>query len=787
MKFRWQRFFTVLALAGAASGTSLCAAGIPDASVEAFFDRHCYSCHDETEKKGGLNLETLSRDPADPESLRRWVRVFDRVAEGEMPPKKKTRPAATELDALLAALRGPLMEKDRAQREVVHRRLNRAEYENTVRELFHVPAEVAKMLPEDGKAYGFDNIGEALFASTELVEAYLRAADVVIDMVLKQREEPQKFTFDSTFTEGWRTRSSAKLVFRFIDEGVVAYNSFQKSTHIRNFTAPASGTYRIRFHAQAYHSTQPVKMEIGGGDVHQSKRGRHTIGFYEALPEGNEIVIEDWFRAGDGFSIVPFGIGRTRVGKEPRYPGPGLLLKDYHVEGPLESNLSEGFRELMCGADLKTGTAADARRILTRLLPKAFRRPVTEEEIGRYAGFTTHLLEQGYTFEASLRVGLRAVLCSPEFLFLAEPARPADGRIDEFALASRLSYFLWSAPPDAELFQLAERRELGRPAALRAQVDRLLASPKAAAFTKNFTGQWLKLRDLKATEPDTALYPEYDVLLEYSILEETLRFFDEVVRHNLPVLEFVDSDWAMLNDRLAAHYGIPGVTGVEIRRVALPKDSVRGGVMTQASVLKITANGTTTSPVTRGLWTIENLLGVHVPPPPNVPAVEPDLTGATTLRQQLDRHRNDPSCASCHNKIDPAGFALESFDAIGAWRERYRIPAATTAAVVAKAKDADDLAPAAGFKLGLPVDSSGALLTGEPFQGIREFKTLLKREPESVARGVTEKLLTYALGRGVGFSDRPTVEHIVRNAQTTQYGFRTLIQEVVLSDAFARP
>jgi hypothetical protein len=395
------------------------------------------------------------------------------------------------------------------------------------------------------------------------------------------------------------------------------------------------------------------------------------------------------------------------------------------------------------------------------------------------------LLDQGYAFEAALRVGLRAVLCSPEFIFLAEPTRPADGRIDEFALASRLSYFLWSSPPDDELFQLARRSELGRPAALRAQVERMLASPKAAAFTKNFTGQWLKLRDLKATEPDTALYPEYDVLLEHSILEETLRFFDAVVRDNLSVMEFVDSNWAILNDRLAAHYGIPGVTGVQFRRVALPKDSVRGGVMTQASVLKITANGTTTSPVTRGLWTIENLLGTHVPPPPNVPAVEPDLTGATTLRQQLDRHRNDASCASCHNKIDPAGFALESFDAIGGWRDRYRIPAATTAAVAPK--DADDPAPAAGFKLGLPVDCSGTLLTGESFQGIREFKALLKREPERVARGVAEKLLTYALGRGVGFSDRSTVESIVRHTQPSQYGFRTLIQEVVLSDAFARP
>ena len=761
------------------------ASELPTEKLDSFFDQHCYSCHDQTEKKGGLNLEELSRNPTDPETLRRWVRIFDRVQEGEMPPKKKPRPAAEDANRFLAALRDPLIASDRSQREVVHRRLNRSEYENTVRDLFKVRAEVAKMLPEDGKAYGFDNIGEALFASTELVESYLRAADVVIDMVLARREEPAKFAFDSTFTDGWKTRSNARLVFKFLDEGVVAYNSFQKSTQIRNFAAPASGTYRVRFHARALHSENPVRMEIGGGDVHRSKNGRHTIGFFEALPGGNEIVFEDWFRAGDGFSIVPFGIGRTRVGKEPHYPGPGLLLKDYHVEGPLESNLSAGYRELLCGADLKTGTVADARKILARLLPRAFRHPVSDEQIGRYVGFMQEMLERGYTFEAALRVGLRAVLSSPEFLFLSEPATGSPGRIDDYALASRLSYFLWSSMPDAELLERAGRGELSRPAILRTEVERLLASPKAASFTNNFTGQWLKLRDIKATEPDTALYPEFDGLLEYSVLEETERYFAEVVRANLSVMEFIDSDWSILNDRLAAHYGIPGVTGVQFRRVTIPKDSVRGGVMTQASILKITANGTTTSPVTRGVWAIENLLGIHVPPPPSVPAVEPDLTGATTLRQQLDQHRNDASCASCHNKIDPPGFALENFDAIGGWRERYRIPAMATAA--AAPRDADDPPPAAGFKLGLPVDASGRLLTGETFHGIRELKTLLKRDPERVARGVAEKLLTYGLGRGIGFSDRATVEEIVGRAKQANFGFRTLIQEVVLSDAFFKP
>ncbi len=765
-KFRKICVFTALACAGEAF-----AATLPTEKLNPFFENHCIECHDETTKKGGLDLDALSRNPADAETLRRWVRVFDRVESGEMPPKKKERPEAKALTAFLAALEGPLASADRAQRSVARRRLNRAEYENTVRDLFLVRAEVAAMLPEDGKAHGFDNIGEALSSSTELVESYLHAADVVIEMVLGQEKEPAHFVKHSSFTQGWRDRRNAKQVFRFLDEGVVAYNSFQMSTQIRNFTAPVAGTYRVRFHASAFHSTVPVKMEIGGGDVHQSKRGRHTIGYFEARPDVTEIVFEDWFREGDGFSVLPFGIGRVRVGKEPHYPGPGLMLLDYDVEGPLDTNLLAGRRELLRGVDLKTGTLADVRDIMARLVPRAFRRPATEVEIARYAGLMKSMMENGYSFEAALRVGLRALLCSPEFLFLEERGG--------FALASRLSYFLWSSMPDAELLDLAARGELCQAATLRAQTERMLASPKAAAFTKNFTGQWLKLRDIKMTEPDTALYPEFDGLLEYSMMEETVRFFDEVLRRDLSVMEFVDSDWSMLNDRLAAHYGIGGVAGVQFRRVSLPQDSVRGGVMTQASVLKVTANGTTTSPVTRGVWAIENLLGIHVPPPPPVPAVEPDLTGATTLRQQLDKHRNDTSCASCHSKIDPPGFALESFDPIGGWRERYRIPGA-----IAKiAEDGDEREAPPAYKLGLPVDAAGRLPTGESFNDVREFKALLKRDPKRVARSVAEKLLTYALGRGLGFSDRTMVQGIVERAREKNYGLRSLVQEVAASVA----
>jgi mono/diheme cytochrome c family protein len=749
---------------------------------QAFFNKHCSECHDALAKEGGLDLAALSRDLNDAETLRRWVRIYDRLAGDEMPPKEAPQPQAEAKRALLASLGPRLADADRAQREVVYRRLNRNEYENTIRELFGVRAEVAAMLPEDAKAHGFDNIGEALAASTELIEAYLRAADVAIDMVLRQ-EQPPRIKVRSTFDDGFKNRANAKQVFRFLDEGVVHYLSDLKSTHVRNFAAPASGTYRIRFRARAYRSTEPIKVEVGAGDVHKGNHGRHIVGYFDVQPETTEIVFEDWLRAGDGFSVRPFGIGNVRIGQNRNYAGPGLLFADYDVEGPIDDDLAAGKSELLGKIHWKTATAADARQIISRFLPRAFRRPVFAEEIDRYAGLVDRLIDGGDPIELALRAGLRAVLCAPEFLFLNERPATSGETIDDYAIASRLSYFLWSTMPDDELLELASRNELRKASVRRQQVERLLASSKATAFTTNFTGQWLKLRQLAENEPDQMLYPEYDALLEYSMGEETRRFFDEVVRQNLTLMDFVDSDWAILNDRLAKHYGVPGISGAHFRRVALQPDSVRGGLLTQASILKVTANGTTTSPVIRGAWAIENLLGIHVPPPPPVPAVEPDLTGATTLRQQLEKHRNDVSCASCHSKIDPSGFALESFDAIGGWRESYRIPLTDAPALDPKTKDRWPVT----YKQGLRVDSTGKLPTGEGFDDIREFKALLRRDPDRIALCLTEKLLTYGLGRGLGFSDRSTVEAIVAGVREKNYAFRALLQEIAASDAFIQP
>ena len=429
----------------------------------------------------------------------------------------------------------------------------------------------------------------------------------------------------------------------------------------------------------------------------------------------------------------------------------------------------------------RSGTLVDAEKLLRDLLPKAFRRPVIEGEEKPFVELVASSLESGQSFEASLRAGIKAVLASPKFLYLRE----ANGTLDDYALASRLSYFLWSTMPDDELMALARSGELHTPSVLRSQVERMLQHSKAKAFTENFTGQWLSLRDIDATTPDKALYPEFDELLKWSAVQETQRFFDELLKEDLSVRNFVDSDFTMLNGRLATHYGIPDVHGVGIRKVSLKPEYHRGGLMTQASVLKVTANGTSTSPVLRGVWVLDRIMGQPVsPPPPNVPAVEPDIRGATTIREQLAKHRSTENCMGCHSRIDPPGFALENFDVIGSWRDRYRVVAEQKDWVKNRVGPLAKYLAAYQYGLGHPVEAADTLPDGRQFSDINELKQLLLADPEQIAHCITEKLITYATGQPVGFDDRKAVDQILAEAKASDYGLRTLIHAVVASELF---
>lgn len=419
----------------------------------------------------------------------------------------------------------------------------------------------------------------------------------------------------------------------------------------------------------------------------------------------------------------------------------------------------------------------DAERLLRHFMTKAYRRPIEESEFQRCLSFAKAGIEKKLCFQDAMRTAYKAALCSPDFLFLLE--RP--GELDGYALGARLSYFLWRSIPDAELLKLASSGELKRPSVLKQQVERMLKDARSQRFVKDFTRQWLDLGKIHDTAPDRHLYPEYfcDNHLTESAVLETQAYFREMIEKNLGSRTVFDSDFAMLNERLAKLYGIDGVEGCRIRRVELPKDSTRGGVLTQASVMKVTANGLTTSPVLRGVWLLDRLLGQPVPPPPpNAGAIEPDTRGATTVREQLDKHRRIPSCASCHVKIDPPGFALESFDVMGAERDFYR---SFDKGKPLTKKVADR---PVRYKRGPKVDASGKTVHGQSFENIQDFRKLLLRDVETPARSLAKRLLTFATGAGIGYADRKTINEILEQTKQTQYGLKSMIHAVVQSRTF---
>ena len=411
-------------------------------------------------------------------------------------------------------------------------------------------------------------------------------------------------------------------------------------------------------------------------------------------------------------------------------------------------------------------------------MQRAYREPVRETDVQRFLAVIRAAQKEGYGFTDAMIAGYTGVLSSPAFLYFKE--KP--GRLDDRALAERLAYFLWNSCPDDELRGLAERGVLHRGAELRRQTERLLDDPRSQRFVAAFLDYWVDLRLIVGVDPDAELYPDYqlDDLLVESMIGETQLFFDELIKRNLGITNLVSSDFAVLNERLAKHYGIPGVEGVNLRPVKLPADCDRGGLLTQASILKVTANGTTTSPVKRGAWIMGRLLGQPPPPPPpGIPAVEPDIRGATTIREQLAKHRNEATCAACHKNIDPAGFALESFDVMGAYRERYRSVGAGE-----KVKGSGHNGINIHYGWGQKVDPSGELPDGRTFQDVRELKQLLVSDPELLARNLTQQLIIYATGAPIRFSDRPAIAKILAHTRPEGYGVRSLIHEIVESDIF---
>lgn len=610
------------------------------------------------------------------------------------------------------------------------------------------------------------------------------------------------------------------------------------------FRAPVAGRYRIRFSgytlwaapggvSRAFangadkvgkprppQNSVPNFDEISPGRTNEpitvyTRNGlmNRRVGAFDLTPEpAVQDIGEVWLLAGE--TLVP-DASRFYRSRPPGFKNP-LMQKDgapsvafrwMEVEGPLYEKATTAGYDLLFGdlplREVKKGTRGvvipadqgdsreeatvevvspnskeDAERLMRAFLKRAYRRPVEEADVRLFLALVDERMKTGLNFTEAMIAGYTAVLASPKFVYLNEQP----GRLDDYALATRLSLFLWNSVPDDELRAHAARGELGRPAVLRAETERLLNDPKSSRFVEAFLDYWLDIRKIEDSTPSVTLYNDYyldDALTEAALMETQL-YFADMVQHDAPARNIVDADYTFLNERLALHYDVPGVKGIAMRRVTLLPDSPRGGFMTQASVLKVTANGTTTSPVLRGKWIMERILGYEIPPPPPVGAVEPDIRGAVTIRQQLEKHRSDPSCAACHSKMDPPGFALESFDVMGGWRDRYRGVDEAKPAENGLGKNGHPFA----FHYGLPVDSTGQLPDGRAFANIRDFKRLLRGDDAIIARNLARQLVIYATGAPVRFSDRAQIEQILQGAKTSNYGARSLIHQIVQSDLF---
>ncbi len=769
----------------------------PVSTGQAFLQGNCYECHSGDVAEGDLSLDDLKADFNDRATREKWLTLWKRVAAGEMPPKSQPRPEkdaiqkfSTWVDERLAEVGAARLRTGR----VVTRRLNRFEYENTMRDLLGITVDLADLLPVDTSADGFDNGAAALHTSSFLLDRYLVAAEKSLNLAIANHPQPpllkKKYFCGDTHT----VKLDTERVFLKLEENaVVLFSSSQWNSITMPFYEPHRGRFRFRIAARGYQSEgKPVTFRVDAGPMLMGTKN-HLVDYFDVPADETKIIeFVDHLEARSTIRILPFGLATahvvTKIGAAD-YKGPGLAIDWVEVEGPLhETWPPESHRRIF--GDLPQVVSkkrdqsnrvevvsqeplVDARRVIEDFARRAFRRPTSEAELQPIHTLVEAKLADGYSFEQAVRVGLTNILISPEFLFLQE--KP--GKLTDFALASRLSYSLWSTMPDDALLEVAEKRTLHERDELRRQVDRMLASPKASAFTENFVGQWLQLREIDFTEPDGRLYPEYDDMLKAAIIDETKQFFTEVLANDLSVTNFVASDFAMLNERLAKHYNIPGVEGHALKKVVLPADSHRGGVLTMASVLKVTANGTTTSPVVRGAWVADRILGQRPPPPPSgVPAVEPDIRGATTIREQLAKHREDKTCAACHARMDPYGFALESFDVIGGYREHYR-STGRGAEVTIDGKRMN-------YYRGLPVDPADALHDGRKFANIDELKQLLLADKEQLARAMTTRLITYATGCAPDAADYPAVEAIVRKSADKDYGLKSIVHEIVQSPLF---
>jgi len=778
--------------------------------VKPFLEGHCVNCHGEKKQKGDLRLDTLERDFGKPGVAGRWAEIMDRINSGEMPPKKLPRPKAEEVARVSEWIAAQLTEADAVGQaasgeKVSFHRLTREEYRNTIRDLLGVTYDAADPtgLPEDPDWQGFERIGSVLTLSPAHVEKYLAAAETVLNETLALGPRPQREVVRWTAA---KVRVNSDLLQELTKKGladkvradIVPNNGLDgtpgNSTELK---VPATGDYLVRVKLSGLRpegGRAPRLLIVGvtfdrvlfEQDVEAPEDRPVTLQFRTHLPAGaHQIRIINAVPGPnpEGRYSRPLGSKPFFTMKE-RQPWqlkltdddykpiwPVILLDWVEWEGPVqESWPPPAYQRIFFGGDKATKDLAYAREILSRFATRAYRRPVRPGEVERLLTLVEESQNLGDNFESSVKTALQAVLCSKSFLYLVEGSADAPSpRLTDWELASRLSYFLWSTMPDERLFDLARQGKLHQPDTLRAELRRMMTDPKARAFADSFPRQWLQLRRVGMFAPDRKIYPDYDDYLEKSMVAETTTYFREVLEHNLGLREFLDSDWTMLNERLAGHYGIQGVKGESFRRVALKPEDHRGGLLTQASILSLTSDGTRHRPVHRGKWVLESLYGKPPPPPPpNVGDIKPTPPNQpkTTLRAKLEAHRSDANCAACHRKIDPLGLAFDNYDAIGRWRTEEAV------------RDGAGENP--------KIDASGELPDGRTFADAAGLKKLMVADVDKFAGAFGEKLATYALRRRMTFADRAELKRLAGQAKADDYRLASFVETFVMSDLFQK-
>lgn len=828
-------------------------------TVQPFLETYCIQCHGSEKQKADRRYDTLLNDFLDFDSITLWQDIADLLNLGDMPPEEEDQPSADErqavVDWITSELNGAYAHHKSTDRQTVLRRLNRIEYNRTVRDLLRLQPlllDPTESFPPDETDENFNNIGAALITSDFLLQGYLDAAEIYIEQATQFKEKPeiQHYAFTAPFYTP-RNRRDGKDVdgqYQHIRKNTTDQDGFMWIEDLEQ-GVPVSGYYTFKFKADAVNrdypypeaivgtrKEEPLRVDVIAGSREygelefRTSSDRKVAGFviaddipqwYEAriwldkgfqprltfpngpnqvksirkllvqrFPDDFQDFIHNWTVPGDG--IYPYPIEEAearRIEAEEKkiatevgeilstngtsrkfnqregwaafykgYNGPRIRVYQMKLEGPFYESWPPPSHQALFGEF--EPNIKHAKPIIKRFATAAFRKPVSNEKLDILLQLVQSEYQTGRNALDALKIGFRAILCSPDFLYLQEP----EGELDNYALASRLSYFLWSTHPDQELRKLADTGRLTQPAVLEQQTRRMLKDPKAEAFTEQFTARWLELYKIGTMPPSDKDFKTYYVDgLEHSMKLETQYFFNYVLKNNRPITEFLDSEVTFIDGGLARLYGIKGIHGPEFQKVSVKSNPHRGGLLGQASILTASANGIDTSPVIRGIWVLENILGSPpAPPPPDIEPLEPDIRGATTIRDQLDKHRKVETCYECHRKIDPLGFALENYDPIGGWRDHYP-------------RVSGD---------GPLIDSSGHLPNGTAFQDANGLKEILTDRKDQFAKCLTEKLLAYSMGRTLEFSDRPDVDRIVDVLEDRGFGMQDLIHLIVQSEAF---